>query len=377
MSTMTRRATLAGLAASAIASGAAPASPVPRGDTAVSLGAVAAQVGIQFGTAFDREIFTDAPYRAVVARESRIATTENSLKFDWLRPRGPTPDYGVADQLVDFAHRNEIALRGTALVWNDWPPAWLRTLSTRELATMMDRHIDEVLTRYRGRIHSWDVVNEPFFPPHRREGGYRQGPWFTAMGKDYIPRAFRRAAAADPTTKLVLNEAFMEQEDELGLSIRPRFLRLIDEMRQAGVPLHAVGFQGHLKPHLPSDDQRFVDYLHDIARRDLDIYITELDVDDQAFPDDLARRDEMVARRHFEFLSAVLTVPRVKVVIAWHLSDKYSWYATADWHRKEVAARGFNPRRPVRTHILDTEHRPKDAWHGVQRALAARATRSG
>jgi endo-1,4-beta-xylanase len=371
---LTRRAALAGLASAAAVPVLAQA-PIPPGDTSVSLGAVAAQVGIRFGTAFDREIFADAPYRAIVARESRIATTENSLKFDWLRPRGPTPDYGVADQLVEFARRNDIALRGTALVWNDWPPAWLRTLSNRELASMMDRHIDEVLTRYRGRIQSWDVVNEPFFPPHRREGGYRQGPWLTAMGKDYVPRAFRRAAAADPSTKLVLNEAFMEQEDELGLSIRPRFLRLVDEMQQAGVPLHAVGFQGHLKPHLPGDDQRFVAYLREFERRGLDIYITELDVDDQAFPDDLARRDEMVARRHFDFLSAVLTVPAVKVVIAWHLSDKYSWYATADWHRREVAARGGTAGRPVRTHVLDADHRPKAAWHAVQRALAARTVR--
>lgn len=366
---MTRRDTL-GLVAGAAAS--AHVTPLTAQSGLASLGAVGAQVGVLFGSAFDREIFQDAPYRTLIARECRIGTTENSLKFGWLRPRGPTADFAIADEIVAYAERNRIALRGTALVWNDWNPTWINRHSPSELGALLDRHIDETVTRYRGRLHSWDVVNEPFFPPHRRAGGFRKGPWFDALGKDHIFRAFRRAAKADPTVKLTLNEGFCEQEDELGKSVRPLLLRLIDEMQHAGVPLHAVGFQAHLKPQLPFDDAAFQAYLNEVARRGVEIYITELDVDDSGLPDDVAERDRRVAQRHHDFLKAVLAVPQVKAVIAWHLSDKYSWYRTVDWFRQEVRRHGGDPMRSARTHIYDDQLVRKPAWTAVESALAGR-----
>jgi len=362
-----RRAALGALAGAVPA--AAAAQPV---DASVSLGAVAREVGIGFGSAFDREIFADPAYAALIARQVRIGATENAMKFDWLRPRGPQADFTMADRLVDFSQRNGMGLRGTALIWNDWLPPWLQRVSTREATAIFDRHIDEVLGRYRGRMHSWDVVNEPFFPPHRQPGGYRRGPWFQIFGKDYVTRAFRRAAAADPQVKLVLNEAFCEQEDELGRSVRPPFLRLIDELKDAGVKLDAVGFQAHLKPHLPYDDAAFAAYLHEVARRGVAIYITELDVDDTGLPDDVAARDRRVADRHRQFLDAVLAVPQVEIVQTWHLSDKYSWYGTADWYGREVARHGGTASRRPRTHLYDEAFRAKEAWFAVQRALLGR-----
>jgi endo-1,4-beta-xylanase len=240
----------------------------------------------------------------------------------------------------------------------------------------MDRHIDEVVGRYAGRLTSWDVVNEPFFPMHRQEGGYRRGPWLSAMGPGHIARAFRRAAAADPACKLVLNEAFCEQNDELGRSVRPLLLRLVGGLRQQGVPLHAVGLQAHLKPHLPFDDEEFAAYLAELAKFDVDIYITELDVDDSGLPDNPAERDRVVAARHGDFLTAVLKVPRVNTVITWHLADRYSWYKGLPWYPQEVGRRGGDRNRAPRTHIFDTDLRPKAARAAVERALLTRARRA-
>jgi endo-1,4-beta-xylanase len=362
--TLTRRTALTTLAAASMAR--------PAMAAAGNLGAVAAKHGIVFGSAFDRQVFSDPAYAALIKANCRIGSVENSFKIDWLRRDGPTADFSYTDRLVRFAQDAGIAPRGTGLIWNDWPPAWLKSMSTREIAAMLDRHVSETIARYAGRMQSWDVVNEPFYPPHGQAGGYRKGPWLEAMGPTYIARALKAAAAADPKAKVVLNEAFCEQDDELGQSVRPPLLSLITELKHAGIRLDAVGFQAHLKPHLPFDDQAFAAYLQKIAALDVDIYITEFDVDDEAMPDDIAARDRMVADRCTKFLSAVLSVPRVKTFICWHLSDRYSWYKDTDWYRTSVARHGGDPKRGPRTHLADEALKPKPAWDAVARVLEAR-----
>lgn len=331
------------------------------------LGALAAAVGIEFGSAFDREVLTDQGYRDLLVREARLVTTENALKFDWLRPKGPEADFTIADRLVAFSESNGLKLRGTALVWNDYPPPWLSRLGLNELRTIFDRHIDETLMRYRGRIHSWDVVNEPFYPPQGLRGGFRKGPWIEAFGTDYIARAFRRASAADPATRLVLNEAFCEQQDSLGAGVRNGLLRLVERLKGEGVPLHAVGLQGHLKPALAYDDSAFTDFLHRLAAFGVDIYITELDVDDAAMPDDIGERDALVAARYGAFLKAVLSVKAVKAVITWQMSDRYSWYG-------ELARRKQPPSRLPRPLPFDSNLQRKPAADAILAAFAGRAS---
>ena len=352
--------------------GAASAVAPARAQPAPDLGAIGHQHGVVFGSAFDREIFSDAGYRTLIAANCRVGAIENSLKFDWLRRTGPEADFSAADRLVAFATQANMAVRGTALIWNDWAPDWLKAMSAGEVGAMLDRHVEETVSRYTGRMQGWDVVNEPFYPPHGREGGYRKGPWFDSLGKSYVARAFQRAAAADANARLVLNEAFCEQDDELGRSIRPRLLAQVRDLKQAGIKLDGVGFQAHLKPHLPFDDQAFAAYLGQIAENDVDIYITELDVDDSSLPDDIKVRDRLVAERYGNFLSAALSVPRVKTVICWHLSDRYSWYAKTDWYAKEIQRFGGDPARVVRTHLADANLRPKAAWSAVGRAMSRR-----
>jgi len=361
---LTRRHALSSLAAASVAR---PAAALPT-----NLGAIGANHGLLFGSAFDREIFADSDYRALIKANCRIGAVENAFKLDWLRRSGPTADFSLTDRLVKFATDAGMALRGTGLIWNDWPPAWLKTLSAAEIASLLDRHVDETISRYAGRMHSWDVVNEPFFPPHHQSGGYRKGPWLEAIGPAYIARAFKRAATADPNAQLVLNEAFCEQDDLLGRAVRPRLLTLVSELKQAGCKLDAVGFQAHLKPHLPFDDQAFVAYLERIAANDVDIYITEFDIDDESLPDDVQTRDRLVAARCQKFLTAVLAVKRVKTLVCWHLSDRYSWYKSTDWYASAVAKLGGNPARKPRTHLADDQLKPKPAWAAVARAMEAR-----
>lgn len=365
----TRRALLGAALAAPLA--AAPFSRALAAAASPGLGGLAARRGVAFGSAFDLEILEDEPYAALNAAQCRVGVVENSLKFDWLRPSGPAADFSNADRLVSRIAELGLAAKGAALIWNDWAPEWLKRESRDAVPAIMDRHIDETVGRYAGRIAYWDVVNEPFYPPLGEPGGFRTGAWYDAMGPDFVVRAFRRAAAADPSALLVLNEAFTEQEDELGLSTRASLLALVDRLLDGGAPVGMIGLQGHLKPGLPHDDSSFAAFLHELSSRGVPIAITEFDVDDSVYPDDIAVRDAAVASRTEAFLRAVLPVPGLTQVIAWQLSDRYSSYRHLPWYREQIAARGGNPERAPRTQLFDEALAPKPAADAFARALVS------
>jgi endo-1,4-beta-xylanase len=336
------------------------------------LGAAAARCGVLYGAAFGAELWgrhfaADSgdfeAYGALARREVRLITSETPFHFAWMRPQADVVDYAPSDQLAAFAAGAGLPLRASCLVWTDALPEWLKRASPREARAVFDRHITETVARYGDSLHSIDACNEPTFPDQWR-GPLRPGPWFEAWGRGYIGRAFRLAHAAAPRCRLTLNEAFCEQADEVGASVRRNFLALLDDLLMAGVPVGAVGFQGHLKPDLPHDDARFADYLHDVGTRGLPIFITELDVDDRRIPGDAAARDAVAAARYRDFLGAVLKVPAVTTIINWSLSDRYSWLA------REPAERPGRLKGDPRPLPFDAAYRAKPARAAMMAAFA-------
>jgi endo-1,4-beta-xylanase len=155
----------------------------------------------------------------------------------------------------------------------------------------------------------------------------------------------------------------------VGRSNRRGLLDLVDRLKDAGVRLDAVGLQGHLQPQYPRDNGRFAEFVDALGKRGVDIYITEFDVRDDTFPDDLAARDAAVAQTAQEFFAAVLPMPAVKMLITWQLADKYSFY-TADARRKMPQAL----RRP-RPLPFDETMQQKPLWFALARGFEA-ASRS-
>jgi endo-1,4-beta-xylanase len=330
-----------------------------------SLGDIAAKRGLLFGTAFDADTL-DFPRQASLYRHhARILTTDYALKLGSLRLEEGPADFSRADALIDFAFKAGIPVRGHTLIWNDWQPEWIAKLSSARCAYWLDRHIDEVVGRYAGRLHSWDVVNEPFWPGHGKPGAYRDGPWLAAMGPDYIARAFKRARAADPTVKLVLNEAGPEWEDCWGPTkpYRDGVLALVDRLQGAGIRLDAVGLQGHWFPEFTYDADQFAAFLRKLAARTLDIYLTEVDVNDKLLPGGPNARDQAVAARYAQFLKPALAEPAVKAIITWQLCDNASWIV----RDPKMWATQLREPRPL---PFDSAQRPKAAYHTLAKLLA-------
>jgi endo-1,4-beta-xylanase len=304
-----------------------------------SLGAIAAGNGYLFGAAAAEVIDTDAAYRDLYVTQTKIITTDVALKIGRIAPQPGPKHFETADRLLAFCNQHKIDMRGHCLVWNEWNPDWVKNMSASERRMFFDSYIEEVAGRYSGKLQSWDIVNEPFWPGHRAPGGFRIGPWYDAFGPDYVRRAFERAALVDRTTKFVLNEAQTERDDELGLAVRRGLLKLVADLKNAGVKLDVVGLQGHLQPQYPHDPARFDEFLHALADLGVDIYITEFDVCDDVFPDDVEARDAAVAGTARQFLATTLRHPAVKMLITWELADNYSFYRGIYHAKNPTAAR--------------------------------------
>jgi endo-1,4-beta-xylanase len=335
----------------------AAAAPTP------SLGAIAASSGHLFGAAAAEAIDTDAAYRDLYITQTKVITTDVALKTARIAPQPGPKRFEAADRLLAFCNQHKIGMRGHCLIWNEWNPAWVKNMTANERRTYFDSYIDEVVARYSGKLQSWDIVNEPFWPGHRAPGGFRMGPWYDAFGPDYVRRAFERAAGVDRTTKFVLNEAQTERDDELGLAVRRGLLKLVADLKHAGVKLDVVGLQGHLQPQYPHDPARFSEFLHELGDLGVDIYITEFDVRDDIFPDDIAARDAAVAKTAQQFLETTLRHPAVKALIAWQLADNYSFY--------RGMARAKNPAtaRLPRPLPYDDRLQPKPLWSAIAQAF--------
>ncbi len=336
------------------------------GAESASLRALAARTGITFGTAATHELFDDETYRALIVQQCGIIVPGRGLKFDWLRPDEKSFAFEEGDRLLAFAKAQGLAMRGHTLIWNDWPPDWLKRAPLSTLPYILDQHVERVMTHYAGALQSWDVVNEPFVAWGNAPGGFRQGPWYSAMGPDYIFRAFQRAAAADPRTKLVLNEAWTERSDVYGLAVRKSLLRLVDQIKDKGLRLDAIGLQAHLDPAIAYDDASFVDFLHALEARGVEIYITELDINDASYSGSFAERDKQAADRVYTFLKHALSVKALGMVVCWGLADRYTWL------REPSVLAALKLTRLARALPYDDDLQPKPMRDALARAFLER-----
>jgi endo-1,4-beta-xylanase len=176
--------------------------------------------------------------------------------------------------------------------------------------------------------------------------------------------AFRATAAADPKALLVWNETYLEVSNGFGRAKRTAMLALLDGLLARGVPIHGIGLEAHLRGDQTAvlGDKSYEDFLGELARRGMKIFITELDVQDVMLPADVAARDRAVADIYSRFLSATLRQPAVKGIVTWGLADCFTWIA------------GYRPRKdglPVRPLPFDANCQPKAAYYAIAQTLLA------
>ncbi len=320
-----------------------------------SLGELASRLGFRVGATAEPAETQPGPYATTLAREFNAVTPENALKWYTVQPSPGVWQFGPADTVVDFADAHGMEVRGHTLVWaqDRFTPSWVKAVTDPAvLRALVDEEIQRIMTRYAGRIHRWDVVNEPLASLGT---GTSDSVFWRVLGPDWVADAFRTAHAVDPTAELWLNEYGTDWVP----GKHEALVALVKGLLARGVPLHGIGLQTHRPTVAGPDPATFRAQLQEFADLGLDVAITELDVPvDPADVNGPTKQAEAYGR----VMDACLTVERCREVTTWGVTDASTW----------LDSLGVFP-TPTRPLLFDENYRPKPAYTTVHDLLARAA----
>jgi endo-1,4-beta-xylanase len=347
----------------------ASASRVDTTELSPSLRTLAKKRGLLIGIQADPPILGIDALAKFIVENFDLLTPGNSLKWGRLRPAPDKYSFGDADLMFRFAEKNEMRVHGHNLCWNSFNPAWLpSTLTSENAQRYLVDHIHTVAGRYKGRVDSWDVVNEPIRIGNGRPDGLTVGPWLDTLGPQYIDIAFQSTAEADPAALRVLNLDNLEQDGAAADKARDLSLQLIQGLLNRHVPIQAVGLESHLQAALPAVSNGRKQFIEKVKSLGLQVLITELDVNDTKIiaPDD--ERKKQVAAVYYAYLTDVLSVSKTQRLIFWSLTDKDNWYdftARKNAHYQRADGSIHYPG------LLDSQYEPNPALSAVKSAIAS------
>jgi endo-1,4-beta-xylanase len=120
-----------------------------------------------------------------------------------------------------------------------------------------------------------------YFTALNEDGTNRNNVFLRVIGEQYMPIAFRMAAAADPTAKLYYNDYNLEY----GEAKHKGALRIVKLIQSWGVKIDGVGLQGHLTSESTNTQSVstpsvavLTKTLQDYADLNVDVAYTELDI---------------------------------------------------------------------------------------------------
>ncbi len=309
----------------------------------------AQQKGFHIGAAVAYEPLVGEPlYAQILAREFNMLTAENVMKFENIHPAQDSYDFRAADALVEFAQENDMQIRGHTLVWHSQIPDWLTTQTwTRdELMEIMHDHITTVVSRYRGKISAWDVVNEGIDD----YSSMRNTLWYKVIGPEYIDLAFQWAHEADPDALLLYNDYNAEGVGKKSNAV----YELVTGLVERKVPIHGVGLQLHASISsypLPWELELNMTRLSELG---LVVHITEMDIRiKEPVTENLLSEQ---AKIYHDIAGVCLESDACQALVLWGFTDKHSWIP---WFFK-----GYGSALP-----FDESYQPKPAYNALITAL--------
>lgn len=318
--------------------------------------------------------YSDAE-KKLVTDNFNIVTPENCLKPAPVHPSEETWRFERPDAVVNWCVEHKLAVHGHTLVWhaqtNDW---FFRDGDRDSVIRRLKNHITTLVGRYKGKIQSWDVVNEAINDrgdtTTAQTENLRNSSWLRTLGPEFVTMAFEFAHQADPDAKLYYNDYGIESGPKHDSSVV--FLkRLIND----GAPINGVGIQGHWstgRVPFAAVDKAISDY----ASLGLKVSITELDVTIHGQsggqfggglgrfggrPVEPASQQDLKAQADdYGRLFTVLTKHKKEIdrVTFWGLSDRRTWRVG----QHPLIFDANNQRKPAYAAIVDALLHPNPEW---------------
>jgi endo-1,4-beta-xylanase len=305
----------------------------------------------------------------LIKKQFNSITAENAMKMESIQPMEGVFNWKIADSIVNFAKKNGIRIRGHNLCWHQQVPAWMfigrdgKEVSKQELLKRLHDHITAVVSRYKGKIYAWDVVNEAI--DDNPDNQMRDSKWFKICGYEFIEKAFKYAHDADPLAKLFYNDYNTERPAK-----REHIYKLLKRLVDKGIPINGVGLQAHWSIFEPSKEE-LRKSIRLYSSLGLEIQFTELDI--SVYPWEKENREKRVGekddytveleQKQADKYSMLFGVFRefhkvITNVTFWNISDAYTWL-------DDYPVRG-RKNYPL---LFDSQLRPKKAFYRIVREV--------
>ncbi|XP_042515955.1 endo-1,4-beta-xylanase 5-like [Macadamia integrifolia] len=247
-----------------------------------------------FGSAISKAILNNPAYRNWFTSRFTVTTFENEMKWYSTEPSPGKEDYSIPDAMLALAKQSGISVRGHNIFWDDpkFQPEWVKSLSPDQLRQAAAKRIDSIVSRYKGQLIAWDVVNEnlhfSFFEDK--------------LGGDASAGFYQRAHQLDGGTTLFMNEYNTIEDSRDGMSTPAKYLQKLRGFQSAGQI--GIGVESHFGiPNIPYMRSS----LDVLAAANLPIWITELDVGKN--PNQAQFLEEIIREAHAH--------PAIKGIVMW------------------------------------------------------------
>lgn len=279
-------------------------------------------------------------------------TTENAMKPQFLSPQKSVYTFEEADAILAIAESKGITVHGHTIAFTEAMPRWMQELPTgteaerRASGEALLDYVKTVVTHFRGRLGSLDVVNEPFDVDQGTS--LQENIWYRVFGPDYPVVVSRAVHDADPDVKQFMNE---NGADVPGPR-RDALLELALRTNRLGGHIYGVGLQAHvydLETDAISDDD-LTDTLEAFEDAGLFVRISENDVTD-------GEGTDAQAQQYATVLAGCLRSRACVSYTTWGVDNRYNWWTDDDGDLHQ--GRDF----------LFSDGKPMPAYHAMKRVL--------
>ena len=325
------------------------------GNTTTDTAGLYAHANFPIGASINIDLLKgNAVYTSLVAKEFNSVTAENVMKMGAIQPTQGNFTFGQADYLVSFAKQHGMRVHGHTLVWYLALPDWVTNFKGDSSAweNMLKTHIQTEVAHFKGKVASWDVVNEAI----NDDGTLRNNVWLQHLGTDYIARCFQYAHQADPDALLFYND----YGHEYSAVKRAAIITLVTGLKNRGIPVDGIGMQMHTNTDTTDND--IAAAITAVANTGLKVHISELDISVNPNNDQNMTYTAAIAsaqsQKYQSVVKAYNALPAAQKfgITTWDVSDADSWippfYHRPDW--------------PL---PFDSSYKRKAAWQGIVNGL--------
>ena len=242
----------------------------PLPNTSISL--LQTRARFPFGSSIDKYILNNSAYQNWFLPRFTVTTFGNEMKWYSTEYMQGHEDYSLADAMLSFAKQHNIAVRGHNIFWDDphFQPSWVPSLSPDQLNSAVEKRLNSVVSRYKGQVIHWDVVNEnmhfSFFE--------------SKLGQDFSARVFNEVHKIDAYPTLFLNEYNTIEDSRDGSSIPAKYIQKLRQIQSyagnRGMRI-GIGLEAHF-PNFPPNLPYMRASIDTLAATGSPIWITEIDV---------------------------------------------------------------------------------------------------